>query len=112
MTDLPKCPACGEDYTYMDGHIYHCPMCFHEWTDKKEESTEKALRDSVGNILEDGDSAIIAKDLRLGGSTIKQGTKVTDLRILDEEENGHDIDGKVDGFGRLNLKSSVIKKTK
>ena len=112
MTDLPKCPSCGENYTYKVGHIYVCPICFHEWYDKEEEVVEKAkvTRDAVGNILEDGDNASVVKDLKLGSETIKQGAKVTNIKILENPVNGHDIDAKVEGFGSLYLKSSVIKK--
>ena len=111
MIDLPKCPSCGENYTYKDGHIYVCPICFQEWSDKEEAAEEKKVtRDAVGNILEDGDNASVVKDLKLGSDTIKQGTKVTNIKILENPVNGHDIDAKVEGFGSLYLKSSVIKK--
>ena len=70
------------------------------------------MRDAVGNILEDGDRATIIKDLKLGSSVIKQGLRVTDIKILEKEVNGHDLEGKVEGFGSLYLKSSVIKKSK
>lgn len=112
MTDLPKCPSCGENYTYKDGHIYICPICFHEWSDRQEEVEEekKITKDAVGNVLEDGDNASVVKDLKLGSDTIKQGAKVTNIKILENPVNGHDIDAKVEGFGSLYLKSSVIKK--
>lgn len=71
---------------------------------------KKVTRDAVGNFLEDGDNASVVKDLKLGSDTIKQGTKVTNIKILENPVNGHDIDAKVEGFGSLYLKSSVIKK--
>lgn len=109
---LPKCPKCGEAYTYQEGHLYICPMCFHEWTDKCQEEAEEAelIRDSNGNILENGDDVIVIRDLKLGKDTIKQGTKAKNIQILDEEYNGHDIQGRIDGFGVIYLKSSVVKK--
>ena len=113
MANLPKCPACGENYTYKDGHIYVCPICFHEWSDKEEEIAEeskKITRDSVGNILEDEDSATIIKDLKVGNTILKQGAKVTNIKILESPVNDHDIDARVEGAGNLYLKSSVIKK--
>lgn len=109
---LPKCPKCGESYTYQEGHLYICPMCFNEWTDKSQREAEEAalIRDSNGNILEDGDDVIVTRDLKLGKDTIKQGTKAKNIQILDEEYNGHDIQGRVDGSGVIYLKSSVVKK--
>lgn len=108
---LPNCPKCGSEYTYEDGLNYVCPMCAHEWLINLEVEAEAVIKDSVGNILNDGDSATIIKDLKVKGtsSVIKKGTKVKNIRII-EPENGHDIDGKVDGFGQLNLKSEVVKK--
>lgn len=108
---LPNCPKCGSEYTYEDGLNYVCPMCAHEWPINLEVEAEAVIKDSVGNILNDGDSATIIKDLKVKGtsSVIKKGTKVKNIRII-EPENGHDIDGKVDGFGQLNLKSEVVKK--
>lgn len=109
---LPACPKCQADYTYEDGHLFVCPMCFHSWDQMAQAAAEEALitRDINGKILEDGDDVIIAQDLKLGKDTIKQGTKVKGLRILDEPYNGHDIQGRIDGFGTLYLKSSVVKK--
>lgn len=109
---LPACPKCQSNYTYEDGHLFVCPMCFHSWDQMAQAAAEEALitRDINGNILEDGDDVIIAQDLKLGKDTIKQGTKVKGLRILNEPYNGHDIQGRIDGFGTLYLKSSVVKK--
>ncbi len=109
---LPVCPKCHEDYTYEDGHLYVCPMCFHTWDAHSQAAAEEALitRDVNGNELQDGDDVIIAQDLKLGKDTIKQGTKVKGIRILEVEYKGHDLQGRVDGFGTLYLKSSVVKK--
>ncbi|MGB4612855.1 MAG: zinc ribbon domain-containing protein YjdM [Erysipelotrichaceae bacterium] len=108
---LPSCPKCNESYTYESGGLLVCPMCFHEWTLEDQEAAIEAskLRDSVGNEIIEGSDAIIAMDLKLGSDTIKQGTKVKGITILDTPENDHDIQGRVDGFGTLLLKSSVIK---
>lgn len=109
---LLKCPMCGETYTYQEGHLYICPMWFYEWADKSQREAEEAeiIRDSNGNILENGNDVIVIRDLKLGKATIKQGTKAKNIQILDEEYNGHDIQGRVDGFGVVYLKSSVVKK--
>lgn len=108
---LPNCPKCNESYTYQDGHLLICPMCFHEWTEDSQIAEEEAaiLRDSVGNEITDGASGIISQDLKLGSNNIKRGTKVSGIRILEEPYNGHELEGKVDGFGSLYLKCSVVK---
>ncbi|WP_297377054.1 zinc ribbon domain-containing protein YjdM [uncultured Helcococcus sp.] len=108
---LPNCPKCGESYTYEDGHLYVCPMCFYEWTEESLKAEEEAsiLRDSVGNEIYEGADATIIQDLKLSSDTIKRGAKVKGIQILDKEVNGHDIQGKIEGFGNLLLKSSVIK---
>ncbi len=109
---MTNCPECNGEYTYMDGHLYVCPTCFFEWTEESMREAQEALivRDLNGNEIKDGDDALIAQDLKLGKDTIKQGTKVKALQILDSTVDGHDLQGKVDGFGNLYLKSSVIKK--
>lgn len=123
MTDQPTadalspCPQCGEDYTYESGALLTCPMCGHEWSASAEEEAEggagtpAVVRDAVGNALEDGCDVTIAKDLKVkGGSTIKSGTKVRGILLLDAPVDGHDISAKVPGQGQMYLKSSVVKR--
>ena len=111
--DLPKCPQCNEDYTYKDGHLFVCPMCSYEWTEAAQAASEEAAitRDCNGNVLENGDAVSVIRDLKLGSSdTIKLGTRVRNIRILDEKVDGHDILAKVDPFGQVYLKSHLLKK--
>mgnify|MGYP000269982173 CR=1 FL=1 len=98
------------------GALLVCPECAHEWNpaDSDDDSGEEAVRvvkDVSGNVLQDGDSVTIAKDLKVKGSStaIKVGTKVRNIRLV-APVDGHDIDAKVDGFGQMMLKSSVVKK--
>lgn len=111
---LPNCPKCDSDLTYEDGSLLVCPMCAHEWTQAETEAAEEALiiRDSVGNELQDGDAVTVVKDLKIKGSSsvIKVGTKVKSIRLLHDAPDDHDIDCKVEGFGPMKLKSSVVKK--
>jgi protein PhnA len=112
MSELPACPKCRSEYTYEMGSLLVCPECANEWVQEVEvEETEKVTKDAVGNVLEDGDTVTIIKDLKVKGSatSIKVGTKVRNIRIVNGPD-GHDIDAKVDGFGSMNLKSSVVKK--
>ncbi|MDR2465023.1 MAG: alkylphosphonate utilization protein [Streptococcaceae bacterium] len=114
--NLPNCPKCGSEYVYDDGTgLLICPECGYEWRADEAAAAEEAnkIKDSVGNVLEEGDTVTIIKDLPVKGmpKPIKKGTKVKNIRLVDPEmNNGHDIDAKVDGFGNMGLKSSVVKK--
>lgn len=114
MSDLPNCPKCGSEYTYEDGGLLICPECAHEWAAAGESEADDTpvIKDAVGNILNDGDSVTVIKDLKVkgAGGTIKVGTKAKNIRLLEDPVDGHDIDCKVDGFGAMKLKSSVVKK--
>ncbi|WP_428853015.1 zinc ribbon domain-containing protein YjdM [Imbroritus primus] len=112
MSTLPPCPKCHSELTYEDGSLYVCPECAHEWSAQAADPTEtagKVYRDSAGNVLEDGDTVTVIKDLKLKGSAgvIKMGTKVKNIRLVDSD---HDIDCKIDGFGSMSLKSEFVKK--
>ena len=111
MSTLPKCPSCSSEYTYEDGELYVCPECAHEWAKAAVESAESgpALRDAFGNVLNDGDSVTVIKDLKIKGSSsvVKVGTKVRNIRIVSGD---HDIDCKIDGIGAMQLKSEFVKK--
>ncbi|MFM2412457.1 MAG: hypothetical protein RLZZ587_790 [Actinomycetota bacterium] len=114
VEELPPCPLCKSPYTYESGALLTCPECAHEWSadDASVDSDASPVtKDSAGNILVDGDSVTIVKDLKVKGSAtaIKVGTKVRNIRLVDGPD-GHDIDAKVDGFGQVFLKSSVVKK--
>lgn len=115
MEDLPKCIKCGSEYTYKDGNLFICPECAYEWMEDLEledEKKELVVKDAHGNILKNGDSVTVIKDIKVKGtsSVIKVGTKVKDIRLI-EEVNGHNIDAKVKGFGSMRLKSEVVKKS-
>ncbi len=114
---LPNCPKCDESYTYEDGALLVCPMCAHEWTASETDlaqtdEQDTVIRDAVGNELHDGDAVTVIKDLKVKGSSIiiKVGTKAKSIRLLPDASDGHDIDCKLDGFGPMKLKSSVVKK--
>lgn len=112
MADLPNCPACNSSYTYEDGGLFICPECGNEWTlESGAESSEdvKVFKDANGNVLQDGDTVIVIKDLKVKGtsSVLKMGTKVKGIRLVDGD---HDIDCKIDGFGAMKLKSEFVKK--
>ncbi len=113
MTPLPPCPSCNSEYTYQDGNLYVCPECAYEWNEESmnEEQEERVVKDSNGNILNDGDTVTVIRDLKVKGSSsvIKVGTKVKNIRLTDGSD-GHDINCKIDGFGQMILRSKVVKK--
>jgi protein PhnA len=112
MSSLPNCPKCKSEYTYESEGLYICPECAHEWsingeTEPAEE--KKIVKDANGNILENGDTVTVIKDLKVKGSSsvLKIGTKVKNIRLVDSD---HDIDCKIEGFGAMQLKSEYVKK--
>ena len=111
MMDLPNCPKCNSEYTYEDGSLLMCPECSHEWSLESETDItgDKQIKDSNGNVLSDGDTVTVIKDLKVKGSSlvVKIGTKVKNIRLV---EGDHDIDCKIDGFGAMKLKSEFVKK--
>ena len=114
VTDaLPPCPACSSPYAYEMGALLVCPECGHEWSPEALEDApeQRVIKDAVGNVLADGDTVTVIKDLKIKGSSsvIKVGTKVRGIRLMDGVRD-HDIDCKVDGVGPMQLKSSVVKK--
>lgn len=111
MDKLPNCPKCSSEYTYEDGILFICPECAHEWNAGSESTSDDVLvvKDSNGNLLQDGDSVTVIKDLKVKGATsaLKKGTKVKNIRLVDGD---HNIDCKIDGFGAMSLKSEFVKK--
>lgn len=111
MSDLPNCPACNSEYTYEDGSLLICPECAHEWSLEEQAASEDSTvyKDANGNVLNDGDTVTVIKDLKVKGSSsvLKIGTKVKNIRLVDGD---HNIDCKIDGFGAMKLKSEYVKK--
>jgi len=112
MSALPKCPQCGSEYTYEDRDMFICPECAHEWSQNAGEDTAEQgsiIKDANGNVLNDGDTITVIKDLKVKGSSsvVKVGTKVKNIRLVDGD---HDIDCKIDGIGAMKLKSQFVKK--
>ena len=112
MSALPNCRQCGSDLTYEDGSLLVCPVCAHEWNaadTAAAEPAERVWKDAHGNVLQDGDTVTLVKDLKIKGSSsvVKVGTKVKNIRLIDGD---HDIDCKVDGFGPMQLKTEFVKK--
>jgi protein PhnA len=111
MSDLsPACPKCNSEFAYPIDALLVCPECGHEWNPSElEESTEAQVKDANGNLLQDGDTVVVLKNLPVKGAAkpIKAGTKVKNIRL---SEGDHNIDCKIDGFGAMALKSEFVKK--
>lgn len=111
-----KCPKCGSEHVYQDGSLWVCPECAHEWDPQAAvgdaEGAEGQVRDANGNVLADGDTVTVVKDLKVKGSSsvVKGGTKVKNIRLVDATD-GHNISCKIDGIGAMNLKSEFVKKS-
>ena len=108
---LPNCPQCQSEFTYEDGENFICPECAHEWPQhvQAEVETSKVFKDASGNVLQDGDTVTLVKDLKIKGSSsvVKVGTKVKNIRLIDGD---HDIDCKIEGFGAMQLKTEFVRK--
>ena len=112
MSDIPACPECKSPYGYDDGAMFVCPECGHEWSrDAAAASVDErpVIKDANGNVLHDGDSVTVIKDLKVKGTSlvVKVGTRVRNIRLVDGD---HDIDCKIDGIGAMKLKSEFVKK--
>lgn len=111
MNTLPNCPACKSEYTYQDGELLICPECAHEWTETVDstESDTSSIKDANGNLLQDGDTVTVIKDLKVKGTSlvVKVGTRVKNIRLVGGD---HDIDCKIEGIGPMKLKSEFVKK--
>ena len=114
MSELPSCPQCRSEYTYEDGDHYVCPECAHEWSrhaaaEGEGAEHERVFKDANGNVLQDGDTVTVIKDLKVKGSSqvVKVGTKVKNIRLVDGD---HDIDCRIEGIGAMKLKSEFVKK--
>jgi protein PhnA len=115
MSALPHCPKCNSEHVYEDGALLVCPECAHEWSpaapSAADEDGPRVVRDAVGNVLADGDTVTVIKDLKIKGSSsvVKVGTKARNIRLVDGT-GGHDIDCKIDGIGPMQLKSEFVRK--
>jgi len=116
MSDSTKCPNCQSIYGYPTGTSMMCPECGHEWNPNEpveasaEEPDSSVVKDANGNVLQDGDTVVLIKDLPVKGSSkaIKAGTKVKNIKLTSGD---HNIDCKVEGFGAMALKSIFVKKS-
>ncbi len=108
----PACPICSMTDILTHDNRFECSTCGHEWEREQDEAADaeaaRVVKDAVGNVLADGDTVTLIKDLRLRGSSevLKQGTKVKNIRLVDGD---HEIDCKVDGTP-MALKAMFVKK--
>lgn len=117
MTPSPNCPKCNSTYVYEDGILWVCPECAHEWgqhdePDQDVDDSELVVKDASGQVLNNGDSVVVIKDLKIKGSSkaVKIGTKVKNITLV-ESSDGHNISCKIDGIGAMHLKSEFVRKS-
>lgn len=106
---IPPCPNCNSEYAYPMDSLLICPECAHEWNPDEIDENAFVVKDANGNILEDGDTVVVLKNLIVKGANgpVKAGTKVKNIKLRDSD---HNIDCKIDGFGAMGLKSEFVKK--
>jgi protein PhnA len=108
----PACPQCTLENTYPDGANYVCADCGYEWplvtTIAADEDAGAVVKDSNGQVLQDGDAVVLIKDLKVKGSStvLKMGTKVKSIRLVGGD---HEVDCKMDS-GSFMLKACFLKK--
>ncbi|PTY02101.1 phosphonoacetate hydrolase [Opitutaceae bacterium EW11] len=104
----PVCPACTLEDVLSHSDHWECATCGHEWPKEAPAEPVRVVKDAHGNVLADGDSVALIKDLKLGGSSqvLKQGSKAKSIRLVDGD---HEIDCKIDGVS-LALKACFVKK--
>lgn len=108
--ELKTCPQCASPYGYHTGtELFACPECGNEWNPEEETEDQFVVKDANGNVLQDGDTVIVLKNLPVKGASgpVKAGTKVKKIRLSDGD---HNIDCKIDGFGAMALKSEFVRK--
>jgi protein PhnA len=118
MSNPSNCPKCHSENIYEDGNLWVCPECSHEWTPQAEVQeiaepvSDGLIRDSNGNVLNNGDAVTVLKELKIKGSSssVKAGTKVRNIRLVPDGDDGHDIACKIDGLGSIYLKSQFVRK--
>lgn len=91
--------------------MYICQEYAQEWPKHAASGADDlhVVRDSNDNALQDGDSVIVIKDLKVKGfsAVVRVGTKVKNMRLV---ERDHDIDCKIDGIGSRGLKSEFVRR--
>ena len=111
MSELPPCPKCQSSFTYEDAGMLVCPECGHEWQagEAVQEDAGLVVKDANGNLLQNGDTVTVIKDLKVKGTSlvVKVGTKVKNIRLV---EGDHGIDCKVEGIGPMKLKAEFVRK--
>lgn len=112
MSTIPACPQCAMENTYPDGDNYLCADCGHEWPMVEaagaDDEADAVVKDANGNVLGDGDSVVLIKDLKVKGSsiTLKVGTKVRSIRLAGGD---HEVDCRMDA-GNFMLKACYLRK--
>jgi protein PhnA len=105
------CPVCGSENGYEDQVLWVCPDCGHEWNPAQESDADSScfqVKDANGRVLQDGDSVVVIKDLKVKGAStpIKIGTKIKNIRLVDSD---HNIDCHIPGFGKMAIKSEFTR---
>jgi protein PhnA len=105
--------ACHEDTMTNSDDDYVYDDVTGEWRPASEMKAAAAarpdVRDAAGNLLADGDSVVLVKDLKVkgAGQTLKQGTVIRSIRLTDNPE---EIDCRHDSIKGLVLRTEFVRK--
>jgi protein PhnA len=104
----PPCPACTLEDVLSHSDHWECATCGHEWPKAAAAEEARIVKDAYGNVLADGDTVTLIKDLKLrgGSGVLKGGTKAKNIRLVDGD---HEIDCRIDGTA-MALKACFVKK--
>ena len=107
MSEKTACPACTLEDVLSHPDHWECSTCGHEWPKAEAPAAARIVKDAHGNVLAEGDSIIVVKDLKLGGAQVlKAGSKAKNIRLVDGD---HEIDCRIDGIA-YGLKACFVKK--
>jgi protein PhnA len=104
----PACPACTLEDVLTHPDKWECATCGHEWPKTEAAPAERIVKDAHGNVLTNGDTVALIKDLKLGSGAqvLKSGTKAKGIRLVDGD---HEVSCKIEGMP-VGLKACFVKK--
>ena len=98
---------CGDDYAYDEESGEWLPAS--ELEARRATADTVEVRDSVGNLLADGDQVTLIKDLEVkgAGQTLKRGTLIKSIRLTGDPQ---EIDCRYEGIRGLVLRAEFVRK--
>ncbi|SBV35055.1 Protein PhnA [uncultured Sphingopyxis sp.] len=97
----------SDDYVYDEESGEWMPAS--ELAVRKAAASQVEVRDAVGNLLQDGDSVALIKDLEVkgAGKTLKVGTVIKSIRLTSDPQ---EIDCRHESIKGLVLRAEFVRK--